>query len=326
MVIKYNFTIFSTESSLKTITAEADICRCDPCRCHEMPTDCRGCSNELLRLVNSSLDSSSQEAQQQKDSPDILEQNPLSIINSLCVTVEKEDEDFGDLPSIPSQFSINENQIGNYVALSSDSIIEGEGQLITSSTALLSADANFDNDPAENPEQLLELEENGNNIVSFAAAPLTEAESSPGIAVPVSYNASTGNFECIKTSGPQHSIARVWRETAATISNGCACGESEGKSPCCVVVCLKTLKQIKKAVRQGCCVLKGTGVECDEEPSSLAESNEQNLRQSNGNIELETPKIVTTQQDSMLEFVEILDLPNSVFSLDIEEDIDENHF
>lgn len=309
----------NSENSLKALAAEADICHCDPCRCHETPTDCRGCSNEIMRLVNNTLDAAtSQEQPPEKESPDILEQNPLSLINSLCVTVEKEEEDFGDLPSIPSQFSVNDN----YVALTSDSVLEGEGQLITSSTALLNA-----TEPSEpSAEELLQLEENGNDLLAFPTAPLTEAESSPGIAVPVMFNASTGNFECIKTGGPQHSIAKVWRDSQPTVSHGCVCGESKGKSPCCVVVCLKTLKQIKKAVKKGCCILKNT----DEQPTVPPDS--ENVEQSNGNVEAErteeSPSIAvsTSRQDSLLEFVEILDLPNSVFSLDIEEDGDEYQF
>ncbi|XP_059474846.1 uncharacterized protein LOC132196309 [Neocloeon triangulifer] len=313
------------ENSLKDITADADICRCNPCRCHEMTTDCRGCSNELLRLVNSSLDASSQD-QVKETCTDMLDENPLSVINSLCVTEEKEDEDFCDLPSIPSQFSISENTMGNFVALSSDSILEGEGQLIASSTALLNAEPaedSFNNSQPENDP--LDMEENGNDVV-FTPAPLTEAESSPGIAVPVSFNASTGNFECIKASGPQHSIAKVWRGTEATEANGCPCGGNKGKSPCCVVVCLKTLKQIKKAVKQGCCILKQTEPGGKEVPTTSSETiTEQN--QLNGNVPVEPQQAnVTNRQDSFLEFVEILDLPNSVFSLDIEEDVEENHF
>jgi hypothetical protein len=306
----------NNENSIKVLAAEADICHCDPCRCHEMPTDCRGCSNEIMRLVNNTLDATtSQEQPPEKESPDVLEQNPLSLINSLCVTVEKDDEDFGDLPSITPPFSINDN----YVALSSDSVLEGEGQLITSSTALLNADSSFTESSEPSAEELLE---NDNDLLGYPTAPLTEAESSPGIAVPVMFNASTGNFECIKTGGPQHSIAKVWRDSPQTVSNGCACGESKGKSPCCVVVCLKTLKQIKKAVKKGCCALKNS--EKEEQPPDA-----ENVNQCNGNVEaesMETPTINTSRQDSLLEYVEILDLPNSVFSLDIEEDGDEYHF
>lgn len=278
-----------------------------------------------MRLVNNTLDAvTTQELSSKKELPDVLEQNPLSIINSLCVTVEKEEEDFSDLPAIPSQFSINDN----YVALTSNSILEGEGQLITSSTALLNGESSFTEAPEPSAEELLSLEENGNDLLSFPTAPLTEAESSPGIAVPVSFNASTGNFECIKTGGPQHSIAKVWRDSPPTVSNGCACGESKGKSPCCVVVCLKTLKQIKKAVKKGCCILKGADG-CKEEQPAVPPDPEI-TDQSNGNVEAETEiptiSVNTGRQDSLLEYVEILDLPNSVFSLDIEEDGDEYQF
>ncbi|CAB3365125.1 Hypothetical predicted protein [Cloeon dipterum] len=84
--------VMPESNMLKNITADADICRCDPCRCHEMPTDCRGCSNDLLRIVNNSLDSTSQQPKQTE-----LAEPELSLVNSLT------SDEFEQLPSISSQ-------------------------------------------------------------------------------------------------------------------------------------------------------------------------------------------------------------------------------
>ncbi|KAF4527700.1 hypothetical protein B566_EDAN016367 [Ephemera danica] len=262
----------SVSNALKDITAEVDICRCNPCHCHEMVTDCRGCTNDNMRLNNLALSSD-----KSNEVPAMLplSASPLSLLNSLCVTEEKsDDEDFGNLPEIP-----------------------------------------------------------------------TGLESSPGIAVPVSFNTHTGNFECIRAAGPQHSIARIWREE---LEDDGPCGCDKQAAACCVVVCLRTLQQLKKVVKNGCCLAKSQSKCCpaakaleDITASCKCKNGEESKKQldnPNGNqrkadgISLETQlednqensSLNSTSLESMLEYVEVLDLPNSIFTLDLEEDFDTN--
>lgn len=190
------------------------------------------------------------------------------------------------------------------------------------------------------------LEENDTEYHQFETS--AEADSAPGIAVPVSYNSDTGNFECIKASGPQHSIARVWRDVMPTSDEGCECSDETGKSPCCVVVCLRTLQQLKKVVKHGCCPPSATKAfttsmnhhhqtKCCEVKPCCCKTSEENKQANPEPIKKIEPTTINQELSSssssmssrlgyepMLEYVEILDLPNSVFALDLEEDNEGN--
>ena len=262
------FTVLSTNDShsydkeermtnvLQDITKDAGICKCSPCSCDPTQNECEKCNSETEQEKVSDapeVPSSNQNTTQRKknDLPHekevgTLQVNTNSSDNILCTSVEI-GNNHSDVSSYKRQTTaVRSSTDGDPAA---HDIMSTE---VRSSHYDAGDTESFSSAPANyNSTNMVNWQNPGCSVDTLIVPHILppnemqnhrEAENSENNNVKMDSSRLSGSCECCgKNSKTSHFEAEG-------NNNG-----TNGREPCCVVVCLKTLEQLKNIIDRGCC-------------------------------------------------------------------------
>jgi hypothetical protein len=262
---------------LKDITSDADICKCNPCRCDASQQECQRCNTDTETLnvsdipeVSSISSSSSSDNDTRKGNKnDVLHEQELgalqvnaqSSVNDLCMTAESGN-------SCSDNFSPYEHRIAtgsdtdksnahDTVRTQTGPSYDGTGDLIeitdsitlTESSTTNSAQTNHSYD-STNLDSWQNTGCSADTLIVPHVLPLNETQNQTHSAAGNSENNNVavggricGSCECCGKNSNKTSHSEVQSNNNGTHS----------REPCCVVVCLRTLEQLRRLIDKGCC-------------------------------------------------------------------------
>lgn len=253
---------------LKDITKDADICKCSPCRCDPSDQECQTCNAETgTENVSDIPEVSSNNSNIKKRNKNVsnknlgtLQVNTQSSGNELCKTAEIKNQCSNSFSSceherIITGSGINEPITHETVAAEVDSSHYATDNLIqitdniTLTESIRSAQTNHSSDS----NNLDNWQNPGCSSVDTLIVPHIlppdemqnhcESDNSQNNVEMCSSRLSGSCVCCGKnTEKTPHS------DVESNNNNG-----TNSREPCCVVVCLKTLEQLKRLINKGCC-------------------------------------------------------------------------
>lgn len=249
---------------LKDIAKDADICRCNPCKCDPSDQACQVCNAEIETETTSDISgvSSNISNTRKRVQSDVshekklgaLQVNTKSSGNDPCMTAEIGNQcsdsfsshehkrvvvESGTNEPMPAEVGSPHYATENFMEIA-DNITLAE----SSSSAQTNHSYDSTNlDSWQNPGCSVDT-----LIVPHILPPNElqnhcEADTSENNNVEMGVNKLSGSCECCgkNTNKTSHSEAE-------SNNNG-----TNSREPCCVVVCLKTLEQLRRLIDKGCC-------------------------------------------------------------------------
>jgi len=263
------FTVLSTNDShsynkeermknvLQDITKDAGICKCSPCSCDPTQNECEKCSPETEQENVSDAPEvpSSNQNPTQRNKNDLphekevgtLQVNTNSSENILCTSVEIGNNHSDSLISYKRQTTVVRSGADDGPV--AHDIVSTE---LRSSHYDAGDTESFSSAPTNhNSTNMVNWQNPGCSVDTLIVPHILppnemqnhhEAENSENNNVKMDSSRLSGSCECCgKNSKTSHFEAE-------SNNNG-----TNGREPCCVVVCLKTLEQLKKIIDKGCC-------------------------------------------------------------------------
>jgi len=263
------FTVLSTDDShsydkeermknvLQDITKDAGICKCSPCSCDPTQNECEKCNTETEQENVSDaaeVPSSNQNLTQgnQNDLPHekevgTLQVNTNSSENILCTSMEIGNNHSDSFISYKCQTTLVRSSTDDGPV--AHDIVSTE---VRSSHYDAGDTESFSSAPTNhNSTNMVNWQNPGCSVNTLIVPHILppnemqsncEAENSENSNVKMDSSRLSGSCECCgKNSKTSHFEAE-------SNNNG-----TNTREPCCVVVCLKTLEQLKKIIDKGCC-------------------------------------------------------------------------
>jgi hypothetical protein len=249
---------------LQDITKDADICKCNPCNCDPAQQECENCNSETGQenISDSPEVPSSNKNTTGRRKSDVshekkigtLQVNTNSSDNNLCTPVEIGDNHSDSFSSYEHQSGTDDGPVAHNVMpaeVKSSHYDTGDTMHTTGSVILTepfsSAPTNHSYDSTnmenwQNPGSSVETHIVPHILPPHEVQKHCEAENSENNNVSVDSSRLSGSCECCGKN------SETSRFEAESNNNG-----TNGREPCCVVVCLKTLEQLKKIIDRGCC-------------------------------------------------------------------------
>ena len=274
------FTLLSTNDShsydkeermknvLQDITKDAGICKCSPCSCDPAENECEKCNFETEQENVSDapeMPSSNQNTTHRKknDLPHekelgTLQVNTNSSDNILCTSLEIGNNHSHSFISCKHQTTVvrssaDDEPVAHDIVstkVMSSHYDAGDTMQTTDDVILTKS---FSSAPTNPNSTNIENWQNPGSSVDTLIVPHIlppnemqnhcEAENSENNNVKMDSSRLSGSCECCGKNSKTSSHFE-----AESNNNG-----TNGREPCCVVVCLKTLEQLKKIIDRGCC-------------------------------------------------------------------------
>ncbi|XP_069688854.1 metal regulatory transcription factor 1-like [Periplaneta americana] len=253
---------------LKDITADADICRCNPCKCDPSHQDCQGCvlpetekSPEILSNNSKprkrkkvlpkerrlSSETSSQSSVREEDSTEIETHCNEKLNSHHCKKLLMErsaNKPGAELYSLTVPSAV-ESSTGAIHDATDDLVQTTNNITLTESVGV--TQSNYPYETSSEPRKNREGCNSDSSIASCSSSFGNDHNESAAKNVENSNlletNRISGSCNCCGKN------TKKCRDTEVENNNN----ETSNREPCCVVVCLKTLEQLRRLIEKGCC-------------------------------------------------------------------------
>jgi hypothetical protein len=246
---------------LKDITKDADICSCNPCKCDSSDQACQMCNADtetesISDILQVSSDSSiirkrAESNVSREKKLKALQVNTKSSSNDLCMTAEIENQ-HSDNFSKHQHERVVENSSNEPMSaeLGSPHYATEHFIEIADSVTLAESSKSSQTNHSYDSTNLGSWQNPGCSVDTLIVPHILpsneiqnhcEADTSENNNMEMNINRLSGSCDC------------CGKNTNKTTHSEAESNNSGTNSPCCVVVCLKTLEQLRRLIDKGCC-------------------------------------------------------------------------